>query len=370
MAVTGVAATMPYIALQAHRHEGGLSPEVGPASPPIGRVANPLRHCVRVARGLYVHERIAGTRDDRIRKRRAHLHYGDRGSGHHSGKSRRLGKHFRFGASGAVRAAKARLDCLRAEPLLRLFDARVRIRARAFHLPALRDQRAEREKRRRDPAELRASAALQYSAHVHRLAGDRAIAAGIHVKDNNLAIPQFSQFFPEWFAGVAFAAIVIGALVPAAIMSIGAANLFASNILQTFRARLGRPAVEANIARYLALIVLTGAFCIAVLVKPQFSINFQLLGGAWILQIFPAVILGLYVRRLHPRALLAGWVCGMVCATWMVFSTGFSSVFPLHVGGAVVPGASSSISFLVNLAVTALLSFAFSPNVSAAAEPL
>ena len=40
--------------------------------------------------------------------------------------------------------------------------------------------------------------------------------------------------FPDWFAGVAFAAIGIGALVPAAIMSIAAANLFTRNIYKDF----------------------------------------------------------------------------------------------------------------------------------------
>jgi SSS family solute:Na+ symporter len=202
------------------------------------------------------------------------------------------------------------------------------------------------------------------------LLGYCALAAGIHLKDSNLAIPTlFSQFFPGWFAGVAFAAIVIGALVPAAIMSIGAANLFASNILQTFRARLQRPAIETSVARYLALCVLAGAFCIAVFVKPQFSINFQLLGGAWILQIFPAVILGLYTRRLHPTALLIGWAAGIVAATWMVFSTGFAAVFPLHLGGAVVAGAIVFYSFAVNLIVTIVLSWIFNvANVQAGSD--
>ena len=46
-----------------------------------------------------------------------------------------------------------------------------------------------------------------------------------------LVIPQlFEDLFPSWFAGVAFAAIAIGALVPAAIMSIAAANTFTRNI--------------------------------------------------------------------------------------------------------------------------------------------
>ena len=50
-----------------------------------------------------------------------------------------------------------------------------------------------------------------------------------------LAVPHlFDQIFPTWFAGVCFAAIAIGALVPAAIMSIAAANLFTRNIYREF----------------------------------------------------------------------------------------------------------------------------------------
>jgi hypothetical protein len=46
--------------------------------------------------------------------------------------------------------------------------------------------------------------------------------------------------FPAWFAGVTFAAIGIGALVPAAIMSIAAANLFTRNVYRECRRQ--RPA--------------------------------------------------------------------------------------------------------------------------------
>jgi hypothetical protein len=63
------------------------------------------------------------------------------------------------------------------------------------------------------------------------LLGFMAIAAGVKVTNGQLAIPQlFETMFPDWFAGVAFAAIGIGALVPAPIMSIAAANLFTRNI--------------------------------------------------------------------------------------------------------------------------------------------
>ncbi len=71
------------------------------------------------------------------------------------------------------------------------------------------------------------------------LLGFMAISAGVKplpgakagTVDSNTVVPLlFDQQFPAWFAGVAFAAIGIGALVPAAIMSIAAANLFTRNI--------------------------------------------------------------------------------------------------------------------------------------------
>src|SRR3954470_13795869 len=53
--------------------------------------------------------------------------------------------------------------------------------------------------------------------------------------DVNTVVPLlFDKMFPDWFAGVAFAAIGIGALVPAAIMSIAAANLFTRNIYKEY----------------------------------------------------------------------------------------------------------------------------------------
>jgi SSS family solute:Na+ symporter len=186
------------------------------------------------------------------------------------------------------------------------------------------------------------------------LLGYCALAAHIRVSDPNFAIPDlFMRFFPNWFAGVAFAAIVIGALVPAAIMAIGAANLFASNILQTFQTRLARPAVETRTARIIALLVLAG-LAIALTIKPLYAIEFQLLGGSWIVQIFPAVILGLYTAWFHRHALLAGWAAGLATAIWMAQTTRFATtIFPLH-AGITVPGYIAFYALLVNLAVAAI----------------
>ncbi len=65
---------------------------------------------------------------------------------------------------------------------------------------------------------------------------DPVTAANVKKAGNaQLAVPYlFQHMFPSWFTGIAFAGIIIGALVPAAIMSIAAANLFTRNIFKEF----------------------------------------------------------------------------------------------------------------------------------------
>jgi len=76
-------------------------------------------------------------------------------------------------------------------------------------------------------------------------------------------------------------------LLPAAIMSIGAANLFTRN-LWPLMARDITPEKEAKTAKLVSLIVKFGALLFIVFLPTQYAIDLQLLGGVWILQIFPA----------------------------------------------------------------------------------
>src|SRR5205807_7888862 len=77
---------------------------------------------------------------------------------------------------------------------------------------------------------------------------------------NNFAIPALIlHSFPDWFAGVAFAAIGIGGLVPAAIMSIAAANLSTRNIYVRFIRPECTPHQESQNAKIVSLIVKAGA---------------------------------------------------------------------------------------------------------------
>jgi solute:Na+ symporter, SSS family len=192
------------------------------------------------------------------------------------------------------------------------------------------------------------------------LFGYMAIATGVHPSSPNGAVPALIvASFPQWFIGVAFAAIAIGALVPAAIMSIAAANLYARSVHMEFVQPACSSAVQTKVARFASLVVKTGALLFVLFLPTQFAIYFQLLAGAWILQTFPTVVIGLYTRWLHRRALFIGWLVGMVMATWMGVATGFSPVFALHLGPRIMPLYIGLIAFVANLGLAFVLTALF-----------
>jgi SSS family solute:Na+ symporter len=155
------------------------------------------------------------------------------------------------------------------------------------------------------------------------LLGFMAIAAGTKPigTDGNTIVPVlFQDMFPSWFAGIAFAAIGIGALVPAAIMSIAAANLFTRNVYKEYLKKDATSQQEAKVAKVASLVVKLGAVAAILFLNPQFSIDLQLIGGVIILQTMPSVALGLYTRWLHRGGLIAGWVAGMAAGLLMVYN--------------------------------------------------
>ncbi len=97
------------------------------------------------------------------------------------------------------------------------------------------------------------------------LLGYMAYAANIKVTSNNDVVPMlFKVLFPSWFAGFAFSAIAIGALVPAAVMSIGAANLFTRNIWKSYVNPDISHAGEASVAKIASLVVKVGALAFTI----------------------------------------------------------------------------------------------------------
>jgi SSS family solute:Na+ symporter len=169
------------------------------------------------------------------------------------------------------------------------------------------------------------------------LLGYMAIAAGVQPigDDPNTIVPLlYDSQFPSWFAGIAFGAIAIGALVPAAIMAIAAANLFARNVYKEYLHRDATREQEARVARLTSLVVKGGALLVVLMLDPQFSIDLQLIGGVIILQTLPPIVLGLWRTFVHRWALLAGWAAGLLAGMWMLYDTPNPTTGHEHFGGA------------------------------------
>jgi SSS family solute:Na+ symporter len=199
-------------------------------------------------------------------------------------------------------------------------------------------------------------ALLGYMALAAGVGKDPAYAAGFKQYGPNFAVPAlFLGAFSPWFAGFSFAAIAIGALVPAAIMSIAAANLFTRNVYREYLRPGCDHKEESTVAKVVSLVVKLGALAFIVGLPQKYAIQLQLLGGVWVLQTFPAIVGGLYTRWPHRAALLAGWASGMATGTWMAWKLDFKgTVYPLHLPGLTVPGYAALWAFGVNVLVVVL----------------
>jgi solute:Na+ symporter, SSS family len=192
-----------------------------------------------------------------------------------------------------------------------------------------------------------------------------AVNAGVKAGGGNtqLSVPLlFAHMFPSWFAGIGYAAIVVGALVPAAIMSIAAANLFTRNVYKEFLRPNASPREETRVARLASLIMKVGALVFVLELNRTFSINLQLLGGIWIAQIFPAIVVGLYTRWFHRFALVIGWAVGMAFGTVEAWRTPGNG--QAHFGASTAPILGhvvyiAVVALILNFAVTTVLTLVF-----------
>jgi solute:Na+ symporter, SSS family len=188
------------------------------------------------------------------------------------------------------------------------------------------------------------------------IAGMPEFAWGFKTFKNNFAVPALIlHLFPSWFVGVAFAAIAIGALVPAAIMSIAVANLYTRNIHREFINRNPTGKQEAQMAKWVSLIAKLGALIFIIFVPTQYAIQLQLLGGIWIIQTLPAVMLGAYTRWFNSWALLVGWAVGTYAGTAMAVASKLTPTFALKLGELTLPGYSAFYTIVLNLLIAVVL---------------
>jgi len=97
------------------------------------------------------------------------------------------------------------------------------------------------------------------------------------------------------------------------------------------------------------------ALLFIILVPEQYAIQLQLLGGIWIIQSLPSVIIGLYTRWLNSWALLTGWAAGMIIGTKIAASLNFVSTYSLVVGSYSFPGYTALYMLVLNLLIAIVL---------------
>jgi len=205
------------------------------------------------------------------------------------------------------------------------------------------------------------------------LLGYMAYAANIKVSSPNDVVPMlFKVLFPSWFAGFAFAAIAIGALVPAAVMSIGAANLFTRNIWKSYVDPGISHAGEAAVAKIASLVVKLGALAFTLFLPVQYALDLQLLGGLWILQTFPALVFGLFTRWFRAEGLLLGWAAGILWGTWTAWGNGLKPLAAIDLGGVSYSFYVGLGALILNVAVAAIVTLIvglISPSRSSVTAP-
>ena len=151
-------------------------------------------------------------------------------------------------------------------------------------------------------------------------------------------------------------------------MSIAAANLYTRNIHREFINRNPSDRQESQMAKWVSLIVKFGALVFILFVPTQYAIQLQLLGGIWIIQTLPSVMLGVYTRWFNDWALLLGWAAGTFAGTAMAIAVNLKPAYPLALGGHTFPGYIAVYTVILNLVVTVVLTPVFNA-LSARAAP-
>jgi SSS family solute:Na+ symporter len=161
--------------------------------------------------------------------------------------------------------------------------------------------------------------------------------------DLNTIVPNlFHKLFPAWSAGIAYATLTVAALIPAAIMSISAANVFTRAIWMDFIRPRASAKEEHRVSQWVSLFMKFGAAAVLLILPVQFSADFQSIGGVIVLQTLPAVFFGLLTGWFHRGALIAGMLAGLGYGMYMFYmtpqySSDLKSIVRPHFGGSLWP---------------------------------
>ena len=134
------------------------------------------------------------------------------------------------------------------------------------------------------------------------------------------------HLFPASFTAFAFAAVVVGSIVPASIMALASANLLTRNVYLEYINPKASEKTQTNLSRVLVIVVIIAALIFSLVPAASGEIVYlQTIGGAFIMQTLPAVYLALFTRKLNKYPVAAGWAVGLTTTIVMLAQLDFTS---------------------------------------------
>ncbi len=141
------------------------------------------------------------------------------------------------------------------------------------------------------------------------------------------ALPKLvMNIFPSTFTAFAFAAVVVGSIVPASIMALASANLLTRNVYLEYINPNASEKTQTNLSRGLVMVVIIAALAFSLVPAASGEIIYlQTIGGAIIMQTLPAVYLALFTRKLNKYPVGIGWLVGLSTTLIALFQLDFKT---------------------------------------------
>jgi SSS family solute:Na+ symporter len=151
--------------------------------------------------------------------------------------------------------------------------------------------------------------------------------------------------FPAWFLGIIGGAGALTGMVPAGVMILTAATLFAKNLCRPILSPAMTDQQVARLAKITVLVITVAALCSAIYSSTSL-VSLLLVGYAGVTQFFPGVVLGLYSQRVTTAAIFAGMITGVIISVLLMLSK-HDPIMGLNAG---------FIALCLNFAVTGVVS--------------
>jgi len=151
-------------------------------------------------------------------------------------------------------------------------------------------------------------------------AGFTAVLVVPGLPDGDLALlTVVRKSFPAGFLGVIGGAGALTAMVPAAILILTAATLFAKNLWRPIFAPAMTDDQVARVAR--AMVVVLSLISLYLAIHNSTTlVSLLLLGYAGVTQFFPGVVLGLYWKRVTMPGVFTGMIAGVATVAFLILT--------------------------------------------------